>query len=44
MHPASYNTESMNQTDLLDYISGADKAGEKEIEAWLRESPDNREQ
>ena len=44
MHLASYNTESMNQTDLLDYISGTDKSGEKEIEAWLRESPENREQ
>ena len=44
MHPASYNTESMNQTDLLDYISGTDKSREKEIEAWLRESPENREQ
>ncbi|MGM9791348.1 MAG: FecR family protein [Candidatus Cryptobacteroides sp.] len=34
----------MNISDLLDYISGRDNSKEKELESWLRESPENREQ
>ena len=34
----------MNISDLLDYISGRDNSREKEIESWLRESSENREQ
>ena len=35
---------TMNISDLLDYISGRDNSREKEIESWLRESSENREQ
>ena len=35
---------TMNISDLLDYISGRDNSREKEIESWLRESSENRQQ
>ena len=31
-------------SDIIDYISGRDFSKEKEIENWLKESPEHREQ